>query len=100
MKKLLFILILFCSLFSEGQIAFGSSGATATGTTTVTQALPTVFNAGDLFLDFISTKHGSPTVSAGWTLFKETFGGLGAAAADAGIVYVLFHHRHTACILM
>lgn len=89
------ILVTAALLISQNQawavVAFGSSGAVATGTTALAVPHPAGIVAGDLLVLVVGNKHppNGPTTPAGWTLVTngQGSGGLGANGADSGPVF-------------
>lgn len=73
-------------------IAFGSSGAAATGSSSLSCAYPSSIAAGDLLLLFVSSKYVAPTTPSGWILVSSAAVGSGTGA-DAGTVYLSVYKR-------
>jgi hypothetical protein len=75
-------------------IAFGTAGAVAPGTTSVSVAYPSSIAAGDLLLLVATAKYnaysGTPT---GFTLLHERVGGSGGTGVDAGNVRTAVWYR-------
>lgn len=76
---------------AEAVVAFGSSGAVATGTTALAVPHPAGIAANDLLVLVVGNKHppNGPTTPAGWILVTngQGSGGLGTNGADRGPVF-------------
>ncbi len=89
------ILVVGALLVSQNQawaaVAFGSSGAVATGTTALAVPHPAGIVAGNLLVLVVGNKHppNGPATPAGWTLVTDGqgSGGLGANGPDRGPAY-------------
>ena len=72
-------------------VAFGTSGAVATGSTSLSVPYPASIAAGDLLVLAVGNKYpaNAPTTPAGWTLVTnaQAIGGLGTAGNDRGQIY-------------
>lgn len=77
-------------------IAFGSSGASAAGSTSLAVPYPASISAGQLLLLHIVNKYPSntPDTPAGFALLAQASGGAGSAGADSGTVYSTVYYRY------
>ena len=95
LNRFFIIVVTAALLISQNQawavVAFGSSGAVATGTAALTVPHPTGISAGDLLVLVVGNKHppSGPTTPAGWTLVTsgQGLGGLGTNGGDRGPVF-------------
>lgn len=76
-------------------IAFGTGGAVATGTTSLSVAFPTSIAAGDLLILFVTNKYptNGPSTPSGWTLLAQSSGGTGANGANSGSCYATVFYK-------
>ena len=73
--------------------AFRAAGAKATGTTSCIPALPTGWQANDIFLCFIETGNQVATMSAGWLAVTGSPQGVGTAPGDPATRLTVFWRR-------
>lgn len=75
----------------SGSAAFGSAGASVSGTTSVSVPYPASISAGDLLVLGVANKYpnNGPTTPTGWRLLSncQGSGGQGASGADTGSTY-------------
>lgn len=76
-------------------IALGSLGTAATGTTSLSVALPSGIVAGDLLVLAIANKYPSngPSTPSGYTFGAQATGGQGSAGADSGQTFCTVYYR-------
>lgn len=76
-------------------VGYGSTGAGATGSTSLSVAYPASIAAGDLLVLGVVSKYptNGPTTPSGWTLAAQAQGGSGSAGLNAGDVYVTAYTR-------